>query len=179
MRCFISIELPEDVKNELAKIQAELPKENTKFLLVKPENIHLTLKFLGELDDSEVNNVKETLKGLKFSKFTARLNAIGIFPSPSFIRVVWVGLEPKSEFIKIHDLIDSELEKKGFRKDKVWENHATLTRVKWLGDREGFMKSLSGIKIKPIEFDIDNITLRKSTLTKEGPVYEDVIKVNL
>lgn len=176
MRAFIAIDLPDEVKKELEMVQKKLPE--AKMNLVSPENIHLTLKFLGELGDSEVNKVKETLHRLKFKRFKAKLSKVGIFPNPSFIRVVWAGVEPKEKFVEIHDKLDEELIKEKFRKDKVFENHATIARVKWLKDKKEFIESLQEIKIKPIEFEINNVVLKKSTLTEKGSVYEDVMKIN-
>ena len=178
MRCFIAIDLPDEIRKELVKVQAELPKENTKLLAVKPENIHLTLKFLGEIDGTQENKIKKILEQLKLSKFTAKLSSVGIF-SLAFVRVVWVGLEPKEEFVKIHNMIDNELEKIGFRKDKIWETHVTAARVKWLKNKEDFIKSIEKIKVKQLEFNVNNIKLKKSTLVPEGPVYEDIVGINL
>jgi len=177
MRCFIAIDLPEEVRKELSAVQRQLPQE-VKLIPVKPENIHLTLKFLGEISDAEINKVKEALKKLKLGKFKAKLNSLGIF-TPDFVRIVWVNLEPKEEFVKLHEKIDSELEKVGFKKDKSWENHVTISRIKWLKDKQSFIEKINKISVEPIEFIVDSIKLKKSTLTKKGPVYEDIIKINL
>jgi len=177
MRTFIAIDFLEEVKEELSKAQKKLPE--AKMTIVKKENIHLTMKFLGELNDNEVNKVKEVLRKMKFERFKAKLGEIGVFPNPSFIGVVWIGIEPKERFIEIHDKIDEELSKQGFRKDKAFESHATLARVKWLKDKKNFVEKLQKIKIKPIEFEVSSIALKKSVLTREGPVYEDIAKVEM
>jgi len=179
MRCFIAIDLPEDIKQELAKIQAELPQENTKLLNVSPEILHLTLRFLGEINDDQVNKIKDIFKSVKLTKFRARLNSAGVFPSEDFIRVVWVNLEPSDKFKEIRDLIESELEKAGFKKDERFESHVTLARVRWIKDRKDFIDKLKKISIKPLEFDVSNIKLKKSTLTLKGPIYEDVLRIEM
>ncbi|GAF97237.1 unnamed protein product, partial [marine sediment metagenome] len=163
MRTFIAIDLPKEVSKELEDIQRKLPE--AKMNLVSAENIHLTMKFLGELTDDEANKVKEVLKKLEFKRFKARIGSLGIFPNPSFIRVVWVGIEPKEKIMEIHDKLDEELSKEKFRKDKAFESHATIARVKWLKDKKSFIDELQKIKIKPIEFEVSSIALKKSTLT--------------
>ena len=172
MRCFIAIDLPQEAKKELAAIQKKLPE--AKMNLVALDNIHLTLKFLGELNEKQVDGVIGALKSLKFLKFKAKLSGTGVFPTPSFIRTVWVGVEPKEKLLIIHDALYEALTKVGFVKDKSFENHVTLARVKWIGNKIEFIDKLKKIKVKPIEFSVDKISLKKSTLTKQGPIYEDI-----
>ncbi len=172
MRCFLAIDLPEKVKKELREVQKNLPP--AKMTLVDPDKIHITLKFFGEIEDSKYNKIKEVLKKFKFKKFKAKLGVIGVFPGPSFIRVVWVGVEPKQNLLELHNLLDGGLGNEGFKRDKSFENHATLARVKFLKDKEAFVKGLTKIKIEPLEFFIEGISLKKSTLTPEGPIYEEL-----
>ena len=182
MRCFIAIDLDKKAKEELSKVQEEIERENKdkmKANFVNPDILHLTLRFLGEIDDARVNRIKEILKQLKIEKFNARLNGLGVFPSSNFIRVVWVGLEPKQKFIEIHNMIDTELEKLKMKRDERFESHVTLARIKWLQDKRKFLEKLKKIKVNPIEFCVDSIKLKKSTLTKEGPIYEDIFCLQL
>jgi len=179
MRCFISIDLPEEVKKELAAVQSQIPKENAKILNVNPEILHLTLRFLGEIDDFKANKTKEILNSLKVKKFKAKISKMGIFPSENFIRVVWIGLEPAEKFKELHELIDNELEKINIQKDERFESHVTLCRVKFIKDKKGFMEKLKKIKVKEIEFNVDKISFKKSVLMPEGPVYEDISEIKL
>jgi 2'-5' RNA ligase len=178
MRCFIAIDLPAEIRNELAEIQNKLPKDS-KLIFVNPENIHLTIKFLGEIDDAKTSKVKEILKKFQFKQFKAKLSGIGVFPSTSFIRVIWVGIEPKENFVKIHSLIDKLTSLENIKIDLNWENHATLARVKFIKDKKAFQEQLKKIKINPIEFTVDNLKLKKSTLTPDGPVYEDILEIKM
>lgn len=175
MRCFIAIDLPNEAKEELSRIQKEI-NEEAKLKFVEPQNLHLTLKFLGEISDAQVNKVKEALKGINFEKFSAMLSDIGIFPSPSYIRVVWVSLQPAQLLKELHDKIDSALASSGFKKENRFESHITLARVKAIKDKKAFTKQIQTIKIKPIEFVADSFALKKSTLTKEGPIYADIVE---
>lgn len=174
MRCFLAIELSEEAREELLRVQKRLPESKMK--LVEPENLHLTLKFFGELSDFQVNKVKEVLEQIKFEKFKVRLSTLGIFPSQKFIRVVWVSIEPKEQLIALQQSIDEALHKEGFKRDRSFETHITLARVKQVKDKEALLKRLKETKVRPIEFEIKGFVLKKSTLTEQGPIYEDIIK---
>lgn len=172
MRCFLSIDLSAETRKEISRIQSELPKD-AKYILVKPEIVHLTMKFLGEIDDEKTEKVKEMLKKLNFSRFKARIKELSVF-SPSFIKVVYLDVEPRAEFDKMHAIIEKLLSLEDFQQDAHWESHATLARVKSIKDKKKFLEDIRKIKINPIEFTVDNITLKKSILTPEGPVYGDL-----
>jgi len=173
-RCFIAIDLPDEVKKQLGEIQNKIPSDDVKMILVDSQILHLTVKFFGEVDESKVDEIKELLKKIKLSKFKAKISEIGIF-SPSFIRVVWAGLEPKQRFLEIKARIDADLEKIGFTKDNNFESHVTLARIKTLKDKKTFIQGIEKIKFPEIDFTVDNIKLKKSILTPNGPVYEDIL----
>ena len=179
MRCFISIDLPKEIQKELSEAQGKIYSEEAKLLNVKPENIHITLKFLGELDENQVGKVQDVMNKSNFRKFRAKLGSIGVFPDEKFIRVVWVGIEPGEKVDEIHSILDSSLESEGFQKDREFENHATLARVKTVKDKKEFMEQLKKIKVKPLEFEINEIHLKESILTPEGPIYSDLMKIRL
>lgn len=177
MRCFISIDLPHEIVDDLKKIQQQLPK-NSKYLLVDANLMHITLKFFKEINEKEIEGIKETLKKISFSKFKARFDAIDIF-TPKFIKVVYLSIAPKENFEKIHSLIDKMLSIEGFGEDKGFESHVTLARVKFVKDKKSFVEILNEINLPKKEFLIDSIKLKKSTLTPEGPVYEDLFEIKL
>ena len=179
MRCFIAIDLPAEIKEELLKIQESIPKDIAKFKLVEKENLHLTIRFLGEISDSEITKVKEALKLLSYKRFTASLSKIGVFPSFSYIKVVWVGLEPEKQIKELRDNTEKLLTQSGFPADERFEAHLTIARVKSIKDKAAFAKKVNDIQTKPLFFDINSIKLKKSTLTKQGPIYEDVFEVKL
>ena len=176
MRCFIAIDLSDEVKKELSKVQEQLQElKDVKMRLVEPKKLHLTIKFLGEISDFQVNKIKESLKKIKFDAFSVRLNDLGTFPTPQYIRIIWVDAKPKEKLAELQQKIEKALVEQGFKKEKRFETHITLARVKFVGNKEALIKKLSEIKVKPIEFQINSFALKKSTLTREGPVYEDVV----
>lgn len=170
MRCFIAVDLAPQLRHEVEKLQAELRGLDTK--LVEPHNLHFTMKFLGEVDEGTVNKVNIMLKGIanRHELFSVALKGVGVFPSEKFIRVVWVGSAQLSDLQnEINDAL-SPL----FRKERP-SSHMTLARVR---SQKHLAKIIDFIKVhKNEEIGIMNVCelkLKKSTLTQEGPVYEDV-----
>lgn len=171
-RCFIAIDLPGEVKNEIVKIQNQLPEFRGK--LTEKNNLHLTLKFLGEIEEEMISKAEEKLKCIKFKKFKAKLGGIGIF-SESFIRIVWIKLENCD---KLQEEVDKSLNSL-FKKEKRFMSHLTIARVKLVKDKRKFIDLLDKIKIAPVEFEASSFALKKSTLTKQGSVYEDLMRFEL
>jgi 2'-5' RNA ligase len=177
MRCFLSIDLSNETRKEVERIQSELPKDS-KLILVKPEIVHLTLKFFGEITDLEVEKAKELLKKTEFKRFKAKLGGLDVF-TPSFIKVIYMNIEPAAEFEKIHSVIDKLFSLENFKTDGEWKSHATLARVRFVKDRKKFLDDIKKIKVNPIEFNVDKITLKQSILTEKGPIYEDILSIKL
>lgn len=175
MRCFIAIDLPNEIKNELVRIQKQLPEAKMK--LVEKQNLHLTLKFFGELSNNEINKIKEQLKNIKIRKFSVNLGKLGVF-EPNFIRVVWISIEGDG-IRKIQQEIDASLETIGIQKNKQFTSHLTLARIKFVKDKQMFINLLKEIKLKQLEFEINNFALKKSTLTGKGPIYKDIVRFEL
>ena len=98
---------------------------------------------------------------------------IGIFPDESYIRVVWIGFKGEDILFELHKSIDISLSRM-FDMEKQFLGHITLARVKFVKDKKQFIEKLSSIKIEQKEFNIGSFKLYKSTLTKQGPVYEVV-----
>ncbi len=173
MRLFIAIEMPEDVKEYLVKVQEKIDNANAKIRFINKNQIHLTLKFLGEVQPDKAKKIKDILKKITFKPFSVYLDGIGVFPSESYIRVIWVGLMPEDSILELQKDIDEKL-KELFKKEKSFKSHVTLARVKFVDDKKKFMDMLSKIKIENKKIDISNFKLVKSTLTPKGAVYEDL-----
>ena len=167
MRTFIAIDLPEEIKKEVKKIQDNLPEFSGK--KAELENLHLTLKFLGEIDDDKVEEVKEKLGKIKLEKFPAIIDRIGVF-SDKFVKIIWLHMDG---FEKLQKEIDSKL--KGlFEPEKRFMSHLTIARVKSIKDKKEFLEKLKRIKIPTMKFIVSNFKLKKSTLTPQAPIYEDI-----
>ena len=123
MRLFIAIEIPKDVKDYLGNIQKNLMEDSiNKIRLVNLDNLHLTLKFLGEVQPDSLETIKKELKKIKFNKFSVQLDNIGVFPDEDYIRVVWIGLKPENFILDLQKDIDKVLSKL-FKKEKDFKSH--------------------------------------------------------
>lgn len=174
MRCFIAIDLPEEVKNELKRLQSEIRSSTASDLKASfTKDQHLTLKFLGEITPQKAELAKKSLGTCSAKKFTVALDKIGVFPGESYIRVVWVGISPEDEVMKLQKEIDEALQKE-FKKEKQFKPHLTLARVKYVVDKKRFLQQLRQIKVKKIKFAVNGFKLIRSTLTGKGPVYDEL-----
>ena len=172
MRTFISINIPEEIRKEIKKIQDSLPEFFGK--KTELENLHLTLKFLGETEEKRIEEIKEKLREIKIEKFKTEIDEIGIF-SPNFIRIVWLHMKDCDNLQK---QIDDAL-KNLFKSERRFMSHLTIARIKGLKDKKGFLQDLKKIKIEKIKFKVDKFYLMKSELTAEGPRYSVLEEYNL
>ena len=176
MRTFIAVDVPEDLRADLAKLQDKLKEVPTlKAKFVEKDNFHLTLKFFGEIPDAQVDQIKEKLHSIKFGKFKANFGKLGVFPSPSYVRVIWISLEPEDKFNELNKLINEQIN----IGDKKFSSHVTLARVSMIQDKEALQKRLQETKIIGKSFEVSSFKLKKSTLTMKGPIYEDVAMFSL
>ena len=170
MRLFIAVELSNDILEKLSQAQASLPKEG--LALVKPENQHLTLKFLGEVPDEKVEAIKSALDSCKRAPFTISVKGAGVFPNEKFVRVVWAGVESK-ELAELAGCIEHSLVSIGFPKEThPFSPHATLARAKMKVDVGEFLARFRNFDFGSCK--INSFVLKKSMLTPQGPVYADV-----
>lgn len=175
-RTFISVEFPKEIIENIKTIQEQLKKQDL-FIgkLTEPENIHLTLKFLGEIDKDKIEKVQERLKKIKLKKFNTSLGKLGVF-SEKFIRIIWIKIKGQ----KIHDLqkdIDKALINL-FPKEQRFMGHITIARVKKVKNKEKLLNFLNEIGTKDLKFDINSFYFKSSELTPSGPIYNVIEKYN-
>lgn len=134
MRLFIAVELPRQVEGEIARFQGELSSLAPRGVSwVKTENIHCTVKFLGEVEDSLLTALQKTLAGLHVPPaFGLRAAGTGVFPRWADPRVIWVGLDPLPRaLVSLHDNLEAALEPLGFPpEERRFSPHLTLGRVR-------------------------------------------------
>jgi 2'-5' RNA ligase len=181
MRIFISVELPDEVKKNVTELVNELKTTVAGAKWIKPENLHITLKFLGWVEDRKLDNLIElsAKSAAGAGSFKARFEGLGTFPEGKTPRVIWVGtVEGGDELCKLAKNLEETLSKAGFRgEEREFKPHLTIGRVK---DKKGIgnlMEKIGSTKnAKFGEAFVDNIYIMKSTLTPSGPIY-DVISV--
>lgn len=187
MRSFIAIELPKDIRENLHAIQKQLRLTGADVKWVQPENIHLTLKFLGEINEELLNKITNILDdiGKENKAYPIRVNSLGAFPRLSSPRVVWVGIDQGNEETqKIAQGLEERIALLGIPKeDRPFSTHITIGRTKSSLNLDKLVKELNNIKEgvfqKNPEFQAGKITLFKSSLTPKGPLYEVLHEANL
>jgi 2'-5' RNA ligase len=181
MRLFIACPLPEPVREGLGKIISDLRQEGDQIKWVATNNIHLTMRFLGNTDETIVPAIKNRMHGLfsGFEPVESTINRIGAFPNLRRPRVIWAGLahntEPLSALAANIELamqdLGFEAESKGFRA------HLTLGRLKHGRGSESLIARLSEFELVPLPVRFDRLVLFKSTLTPRGPIYQPLYEV--
>jgi len=180
MRTFIAIGLPERIKNKIAELENDLKKCDLAFRWVKPENLHLTLKFLGDIGQGQITKIKEAITKVsgKFAAFEAGFNGFGFFPNERRPRVFFISIDKEKLLKSIAGELEEELETLGFEKKNRFKSHLTLARIKDLKNIECLKAKIKNTQLDE-KFLIRAIILYKSTLTKEGPIYGKIARSSL
>tara|TARA_Y100000590_G_scaffold340189_1_gene387936 strand:- start:2646 stop:3191 length:546 start_codon:yes stop_codon:yes gene_type:complete len=177
MRVFIAIEICNlGILKKIQIFQDEL-KINAKPIRI--DQIHFTLKFLGEIGEEKCEQVKNALKKLEFRQFELSLQGVGAFPNFKNPRIIWIGCDKQGaeKLSNIAKEIGNNLVSLGFEKDKKFKPHLTVFRVKnKIDDISLPMKEFIGSEFGTQ--GISKIKLKRSILSPKGPEYSDLLEVN-
>ena len=183
VRSFICVEINDsDVVNQIEEIITKIRFGGVR--TVKSFQLHLTLKFLGEIPESRISTIKKEIQTINIPPFEISLQEMGCFPNLNYIRVVWIGIKDGSNNLKqLADMIEEKLNPLGFPREKRgFSPHLTLARVKKLSNSDKRQLTTIIQDLKEVPFGIQLIKefiLKKSTLTPQGPIYEDLIAVSM
>jgi RNA 2',3'-cyclic 3'-phosphodiesterase len=181
-RTFVCIELPAEVRAELGRFQALLPALRA-LRPVRPDMIHLTLRFLGNLSTAQVERVEVAAAAAAAvtAPFSMSVNGIGAFPSTRRPRVIWAGItEGGTRLESLHERFEGELKSRGFAgEDKPFAPHLTLARVRpeaSSGDLTGVREVLAATGSSPsgARFEALGVTVMKSELRPNGSVHTPI-----
>jgi 2'-5' RNA ligase len=179
IRSFIAVEIPKEIRDGIGNVINDFRQSGFPIRWVAIENMHLTLIFLGEVEENFLNKVKEQLiLAVKNAKlFEANLTGLGAFPSQRSPRVIWVGMDKgKNEAIDLQAMVEKPLVTIGYKpEDRKFHPHLTIGRVK------GAVKEPAKIfetKYISRNFPVKSIVLFKSTLRPQGPIYEKIQEFN-
>lgn len=180
-RAFIAADIEPD--DSLKDILGQLKRSGADLKIVRPELLHLTLKFLGETDEGLVDDIVSKMEGAvkETPAFSVRLVGMGAFPSMSNIRVLWVGMEEAGPLLDIARKLDDSLRDLGFERDrKGFKAHLTVARARSsvrMGAAQAVLKQNAAADFGT--YPIRSIRLKKSVLSPQGPHYSDVREVPL
>jgi len=183
MRAFIAMEIDNpEVLAAIATFQEQIRQTGGDVKIVEPQNVHFTLLFLGEISEEEVSLLQERLSAIRYQAFEAELTGTGVFPNPSRINVVWVGVDSGAEtnLSNVADNIVKSLAGTRFKPDKQFEPHLTVARIKSGRAREKILEvvnSNSSTRFGRQQFK--EFGLKKSDLTAAGPIYTDLHRFKL
>ncbi|MFC7069982.1 RNA 2',3'-cyclic phosphodiesterase [Halobaculum lipolyticum] len=182
-RLFVSVDLPDRLADAFAAVQEPLAAvPGLRF--TDPEQAHCTLTFLGDVDESRVDDVAEALDravgAAAVGPFDCEVGGLGAFPSPDYVRVVWVGVrEGSEELTRLAEAVERETVELGFDEaDHEFTPHLTLAR---LNDARGKRRVLEYLDEDPTvgRFEVREVRLTESTLTDGGPEYEPRARLSL
>ncbi len=177
MRAFVAIDLP-------AEIHAELERQQLAFRLAchdarwtRPEGIHLTLKFLGEISEAQVKSVTETLAALgEFQKFPVEVRGFGFFPNARRPRVFWAGVEAPEALAALAGRVEQAMEGLGFpREQRAFNPHLTLARFKIprpQPELAALVEKMSAFSLG--RFEVSGFFLFESKLSPQGAEYRKI-----
>lgn len=193
IRAFIAIELPEELKQQIAALQENLKRSGADVKWVEPRNLHLTLKFLGNIEEAQVAPLTEALRSSRLlpPPFSLTFEGIGAFPKTTSPRVIWVGLTKGcKELERLVEAVETVCEEARFPKEeRPFKAHLTIGRLparrtaRQAGIRWRDRLALLIKRIQVAEFRssssarIDRLILFQSTLSPQGPTYTPLAEI--
>lgn len=175
MRCFIAIDLSEEIRSAISGIIKPIRNISSGIRWVDGKNIHLTLKFLGETDDKLIPEISERLSaiGMRHRAFTLDIRGVGAFPNYRRPNVLWIGIDKSDELERLYLDIEESMSRSGFKKEeRGFSPHLTIARVK---DRRGLdeiTKELYEVKDTYLgTMEAREVKLMSSVLKQAGAEY--------
>lgn len=178
MRCFIAIDMPENIKDAIAGVVEKCSHGQKGVRWVSVENIHLTLKFLGDIKEDLISEIEKGLASIcmRHDVFNINIRGVGAFPNFKYPNVLWIGIDGSSELKEIYGDIEEFMSELGFEKeDRRFFPHLTIGRVK---DRKGIepvIKELYTFKDTFLgSIKVNEVLLMRSILKPAGAEYSKI-----
>lgn len=184
-RIFIAVDISEEARRKVSAYIEQLKREvsNLRVGWEKPDKLHLTLKFLGDTNETQLEKLKEVVESIadEVSKFTLRIAETGVFPSARNARVLWIDVkDEKGSTTKINELLETECEKIGFAKEKRnFKPHLTIARIRDVGKSRELAESHLRKEFEPVEFEVVEIVIYESRLQPTGSIYSKIYSSKL
>ncbi len=182
IRCFIAINLPRELKEHIHASIKDIKAIGHGIKWVDKENLHITVKFLGDVNTANIERISNTLADVagKTAAFELRIDHFGVFPSERKPRVLWVGCENEEPYIRLAGSVDEALSRLGFEMEKKKPTaHVTIARCKFPKEATDVVQRLSSKSFQPINLFVDSVQLMRSTLTPKGAIYEIISSYKL
>jgi len=181
MRCFIAIDVDEKIKDAISALQVELKDFNANLRWVKPENIHLTLKFLGNVDEGMLDKIKRALRVAcsGYKNFTLEAKGMGIFPDRRRPRVLWVDIKENDSLKSLQRAIEDAMVSTGFERDeRGFSPHLTIARFRSSAEIGQLYDKIQLYKERYFgTMNVDSVLLMESRLRPAGAEYTRLFEV--
>ena len=184
IRAFIAIELPETIKSSIETVQARLKSLELPLRWVRVENIHLTMKFLGDIEEIEIESIESVLRdSVKMqAPLTLSAKGVGVFPGIRRPRVLWVGIhDHETGLAGLQKSIENQLHRIGYSKEgRPFKGHLTVGRAKGYVDERKLKEALdSFLAFESSLFTVNEFFIFRSVLKQGGPEYTKLIRIPL
>lgn len=183
-RTFVAIQVNDKIRDQLIKVQDSLKETGADLKLVKPRNIHITLRFIGEVSEDRMENINNAISKSQeiINPFKLNVSGLGVFPNTNYIRVIWAGVSNgRKSVVTLRYNIDKNLKEYSIpSEDKKFTPHLTIARVK-SGKVKNKLQDVIG-KMSNTDFgvcEVNHIDLMKSDLTPKGPIYTNIERFDL
>ena len=179
-RLFISLNLPEEIRDNINSLIMEVDPQEKKLKWEPKEKLHLTLKFMGDVDNNRVNSIAEDLCFIEnFETINCETTQFGFFFTRNQPRILWLGLHTDKIIFNLVQELNSRLEKFLIpRERKRFTSHITLLRIRG-NTSEGFVERFQKFNVPKIKFCASEVSLMKSELLPLGSVYNEIKKYKL
>jgi 2'-5' RNA ligase len=180
-RGFIAIDIK--ATPQILELETQIAKTGADVKLVDPHNIHVTLKFLGDTDEQQIDDIEQIMKEAvtHIEPFPITLKGTGVFPNHNYLKVIWIGITGGAALEAMAHAIGDRLSEIGFKKEsRGFSSHLTIGRVKTARNKTQLLNIIE--TYAEVEFSIEevhSIKLKKSELTPKGPIYTTLREVPL
>lgn len=175
IRTFVALELSRSQKDGILSLTEALKRRGIRASWSRSATLHLTLRFLGDVEASRIGDVVEAARAAisGVEPFVFATAGLGAFPSPRRPRVIWLGVEPSPELFELQSGLERELERVGFpRERRPFKPHLTVGRVRNPGDAAGLPDVLAALDAPHEETIVRDVRVMRSTLARGGAVHE-------
>ena len=177
VRAFLAIELEDELRHKIYEIEKEFKKIDAKIAYVEEKNLHITLKFFGEIDLQGLDKISDKIERVlaNYKPFGINIKGCGAFPSNDHIKAIWFGTQDNKIINELHDDLDAEFDSIGIEKDKNYSSHVTFGRMKSEKNKDEVRREIEKYEKHEIgPMKVKKIILVESTLTARGPVYKPI-----
>lgn len=183
LRCFVSVEFPESLKQEIGRASEPLKRSGADVKWVSPGNLHITLKFLGHTEEAQVQEIITALqkKIAPYNPFYITITGIGCFPEKRHPRIIWAGVEDSALLRSLQQDVEDEMAGLGYPREKrAFSPHLTIGRMRSQRKASEIVKRLEEYRALNIgAMEINEVSLMKSALKPSGAEYSTVAEISL